>query len=93
MSKILNVLAAIKEFFSGFAYDVFGKRTIPDDVPFLEITPHKYEYHACEFYCVYTVQLIPDGPSLMPFWDQNDRLCVEDKDGTIYRLKNEFENS
>lgn len=93
MSKILDVLASIGEFFSGFTYDMFGKRTIPDDVPFLEITPHRYEYHACEFYCAYTVQLVPDGPVFLPFWDQNYILCVEDTDGTIYRIKDNSQNS
>lgn len=93
MANIKSFFAAIGEFLTGFSYDAFGSRVVPDDVPFLEISPYKYEYHSCEFYCAYTIQLVPDGPKFMPFWDQNFRLCVEDTDGTIYRMKDDFKNS
>lgn len=80
LNKIFDVMGTL-------AMGGFSMRTIPDDVPYKEIEPYSYQCYACELAYMYVVTLSEGGPVLTPFWDQNGKQCVEDTDGTIYRIK------
>ena len=88
-NAIKKFFVQIRDFLSMIALDGFDVRTVPDDVPFREIKVYRYDFYANEFFFTQLVQLVQGGPTLMPFWDQNNRMCVKDRDGTIYRIKDD----
>ena len=64
-------------------------RVIDKDTPVTEIKVAKFECYMTDdmsYGIIYIVRLVPDGPRLIPFWDQNNLMCVEDIDGKIYRI-------
>ena len=80
----------ILEYFSSVPYiSGFDVRHIPEDTLVYNIKPYKYHCYADEslFAVIYTVELTEGDVPLIPFLDQNGRVCVENDDGIIYRIK------
>lgn len=87
MGKMRDFFNTVGDAMGSLAMDGFLVKTVPDDVPYKEIEPHSYQFYAGDMTCIYTLRITEDGITLLPFWDQNGKQCVEDVDGTIYRIK------